>query len=165
MALFRCGFVLSVLLMSSTATAQLKAGFRDLRFGDSPRATMTLVEQHKGGVEAKTYRVRDEDLKVLPGIAATEIRYDFLRGRFCRVRVEFAGSGASYYDIYQKLFEAWGSPQGGFSIGFSSWWKGTGDDKVVAVLDGRTLTIRSEYLDVAWYQYLKEEEKKQKPNL
>lgn len=82
-----------------------KAGFRDMKWGDPPKAGWKLKKRDAFQVYVDSH-LMDQD-KIL-GIDYNKLTYHFAGGKFCGIEIEYAPLFAD--QLYSALQSAWGPP-------------------------------------------------------
>lgn len=137
---------------------QLKAGFRDLRWGDPPISGMQVWSRAENAV----YLRRTSDELLIDGVPVEAITYEFIEGGLRLVLIDI--SERRVESLKDALGRRWGPPQKqGLSEG-SAWLRwyspNSGDDDTEAVIDVKqgsgTLLILSNY---SWLARFKKSQK------
>ena len=89
---------------SGGASGGLKAGFRDMKWGDQPKKEMEVLEDRG---EEKLCLLLNEDL-TWSGVALDRIVYQFWENRFSDVTIEIPTVSAER--VFKDLLEGWGRP-------------------------------------------------------
>jgi hypothetical protein len=83
----------------------LRAGFRDMKWGEPPRPGMDLLEET---LEDKFYTIAGDDLE-FGGAALNRIIYKYYQKRLAEVQIEVPP--ASVEPVFRHLSSEWGRPE------------------------------------------------------
>lgn len=82
----------------------LRAGFRDMKWGEAPRPAMTLLEE--SGAD-RFYTLDGDDLE-FGGAELSRIIYKYFQNRLCEVQIEVPPASAD--PVFRHLSAEWGKP-------------------------------------------------------